>query len=450
MDIRQLHREAVELAKQANKELQDGNNIGYLDLAAKALAKEKKAALELIGDFDAEPTRSVLFRSAATIAFNIGSYDESLKLTHLALAGNPYEEIKVELEELLENAQMAVENNSTKVIGLENAYIESLREKAINIKLEPVENRYSKAIVLDYITDFLKNIQNCFSNFSEVSFKKAFSFSDFTDYDKTLNLFKKDTKALCVGLKFKSFGVSVAVDTSLMNYRDITSPKFKDFKGSIFTQFKEDVLMAEFNDSGYQKKIKKKFTDQERNLIFGPLVDSLKEKSKYRISIVDKEFKETVKSVPVINSKSMLVMKPPIEKGTQFDDSEILLKRTLELTNPSGQKGEKILSEALEYAEFKVTLKDLTIDGRTAYFINPYEQKVIFNRGTFLIDDEIYKIYVEGPNFQEMENIFAKELISKFESLLNKESEAQSKKEQLNVDDKNILDSFKNTIMKGW
>lgn len=450
MDIRQIHREAVELAKGANQALQEGDTVQYLELAGKAFEKEKTASLALIGDFDAEPTRSVLFRSAATIAYNIGNFEEALKMAHLALAGNPFEEIKIELEEILENARVAVESNAPKIIGVENAYIESLREKAINIKLEPVENRYSKAIVLDYITDFLKNIQNCFSNFSEVNFKKAFTFSDFSDYNKTLNLFKKDTKALCVGLKFKSFGVSVAADTSLMNYGDITSPKFKEFKGSIFTQFKEDVLMAEFNQPNFQKRIQKKYTDEERNQIFGPIVDSLKEKSKYRISIVDRDFKETVKSMPIINSKAILIMKPPIERGNMFDDSEILLKRTLELTNPSGQKGEKILSEALEYAEFKVTLKDLTIDGRTAYFINPYEQKVIFNRGTFLIDDEVFKIYVEGPNFQEMENIFAKELISKFEKLLNQETVAQEKKDQLSADDKKILDTFKTTIMKGW
>jgi hypothetical protein len=435
------------LAKQATSALAEGDNIKYLELASQAFAKEKEAAMDLLGDFEAEPTRSVLFRSAANIAFNIGDFTEAKKLSHLALAGSPFDEIKEELQQLLEESEMAIENQAGKIIGIENAYIETLREKAIHLKLEPVESRYSKAIILDYITDFLKNIQNCFSSFSEVNFKKRFHTDDFPDYGKVLNLFKKDTKALCVGLRFRSFGVSVAVDTSLQNYRDISSPKFKEFKNTLFDDFKEEVLLADFNSTSYQENIEKKYTEEERKRIFTPIIDSFKEKSKYRISIVDREFKNTLKTCPVVTSRTISVLKPSLEKEKLFDDSEVLIKRTLELTNAAGQRGEKILTENLEYAEFKIALNNLNADGKEAFFRDAYELKVIFNHGVFLIDDEYYKIYVEGNDFKDVEKTFARELISKFSLLLDKEALTEDK---LSLDEKEMLDIFKISVVKAW
>jgi hypothetical protein len=449
-DIRQLHRDAISFSKQASFALEKGDSGEYLRLASKAFELERDAAMELIREFDAEPTRSVLFRSAASLAYNIGNYAESQKLIYLALAGRPFDEIEEELQALLENAKNAIDTDAPKALGLQNAYIENLREHAINIKLEPSEQRYSHAIVIDYIADFLKNIQSCFSNFSEVNFRKSFLFEDFPDFNKTLNLFKKDTRVLCVGLRFKSFGASVAVDTTLQNYRDIVSPKFKEFKNTLFDMFKEEILMADFNSVTYQEAIGNKYSDIERNQIFSPIIDSIKEKTKYRISIVDKEFKSTIKSIPLINKKTIAVLKPALAIDSSLDNGEVLIKRTLELTNTYGQKVEKILSENLEYAEFKVTIQNLNVEKKLAYFINPYEQKVVFNRGTFFVDDEYYKVYVEATSFKETEALFARELIEKYSALLEQEASAGANKTDLPLDDKMALDAFKSTIMKGW
>jgi len=68
---------------------------------------EAEAANGLFGTFDAEPTRSVLYRSAATLARDCGQHDDAEKLIHRGLSGNPPAAIARELRDLLEEVTFA-------------------------------------------------------------------------------------------------------------------------------------------------------------------------------------------------------------------------------------------------------------------------------------------------------------------------------------------------------
>lgn len=69
-------------------------------LLEKAFTLERKAAL--LCPADLEPTRSVLHRSAATLAFQCKRYRDAEQLVAAGLAGDPPEEIANELRELME------------------------------------------------------------------------------------------------------------------------------------------------------------------------------------------------------------------------------------------------------------------------------------------------------------------------------------------------------------
>lgn len=75
-------------------------------LFKQALYYEKEAALLLVNDFEIEPTRSVLFRSAGWLAFNSEKYDTAKKMVSYALQGQPHFEIKKELDELIYEVEM--------------------------------------------------------------------------------------------------------------------------------------------------------------------------------------------------------------------------------------------------------------------------------------------------------------------------------------------------------
>lgn len=100
-DINSLHREAMSIAEAAIMERFKGDPIKAKEFFEKAFKLEKEAAL-LTRDNSAEPSRSVLFRSAASLAINFGDYREAEKMINLALAGDPPDEIADELRDLYE------------------------------------------------------------------------------------------------------------------------------------------------------------------------------------------------------------------------------------------------------------------------------------------------------------------------------------------------------------
>ena len=100
--IDELHEKAMELADEAyyakkNKDL-DKAQAKYLS----AFEYEKSAAMLLVNDYTQEPTRSVLFRSAACLLLNVPfpteiEFRQAEKMVAYGLSGNPPEEIAEEL-----------------------------------------------------------------------------------------------------------------------------------------------------------------------------------------------------------------------------------------------------------------------------------------------------------------------------------------------------------------
>jgi hypothetical protein len=65
-----------------------------------AFEQEAQAATLVVNDLDAEPTRSVLHRSAASLAIECGELRAAERLIATALSGNPPPEIAEELKDL--------------------------------------------------------------------------------------------------------------------------------------------------------------------------------------------------------------------------------------------------------------------------------------------------------------------------------------------------------------
>ena len=101
-ELRSLHDEAMDLAESAALSKMRKNEEEASRLFRKAFELEREAALLCADDLDLEPTRSVLLRSAASLAMDCGELREAERLISLALSGNPPEEIAEELRDLLE------------------------------------------------------------------------------------------------------------------------------------------------------------------------------------------------------------------------------------------------------------------------------------------------------------------------------------------------------------
>jgi hypothetical protein len=101
-EIEKIHDEAMELLDKAqiaklNKDIKLSHDLKLL-----AYEKESQAASMLLNE-DIEPSRSILYRSAASIAFDLGLFTEAEKLVCTGLVGNPPEWVAEELRDLYED-----------------------------------------------------------------------------------------------------------------------------------------------------------------------------------------------------------------------------------------------------------------------------------------------------------------------------------------------------------
>ena len=100
-EINALHSQAMDAAGRAFHSDLHGDFATAETLFREAFEAERRAAL-LVADSDAEPTRSVLLRSAASLALDCHEYREAERLIAIGLAGNPPTPISDELRDLLE------------------------------------------------------------------------------------------------------------------------------------------------------------------------------------------------------------------------------------------------------------------------------------------------------------------------------------------------------------
>lgn len=101
MTVSVLHEQAMDLAELAFINRMKGKPEEAKELFIEAYGLEREAAMQLEEQLDAEPTRSILFRSAASLAMNAGDFHHAEKMIAMGLAGDPPEEIAEELRQLI-------------------------------------------------------------------------------------------------------------------------------------------------------------------------------------------------------------------------------------------------------------------------------------------------------------------------------------------------------------
>ncbi|HKI30612.1 MAG TPA: hypothetical protein VKA46_01875 [Gemmataceae bacterium] len=99
--MKDLHHEAMRFVDEAGDLRRKGDAEGSDERLRRAFDLERQAAELSASDLTLEPTRSVLHRSAATLAWQCGEYREAERLITTALSGNPPADVAEELRDLL-------------------------------------------------------------------------------------------------------------------------------------------------------------------------------------------------------------------------------------------------------------------------------------------------------------------------------------------------------------
>jgi len=104
--ISQLHEQAMDAAENALLMRRRGNHRAAEIEFRRAYELERQAAFQLFPVHDAEPTRGVLFRSAATLALDVGELEAAEALAAAGLAGlNVSAGVQAELRAVLEDVK---------------------------------------------------------------------------------------------------------------------------------------------------------------------------------------------------------------------------------------------------------------------------------------------------------------------------------------------------------
>ena len=84
-----------------------GNEHRVMELLQQALRMETAAADSVADELSLEPTRSVLYRSTASIALQLGDFGTAMRYAELGLEGTPPDGIRVELDLLRDQIETA-------------------------------------------------------------------------------------------------------------------------------------------------------------------------------------------------------------------------------------------------------------------------------------------------------------------------------------------------------
>ncbi len=101
--VQEKHHQAMALTDEAFLARRQGNIEGASQFFQQAFQQEREAAEQADREGLPEPTRSVLYRSAATLALDCHLFRDAERLAARGLSGDPPEDVADELRAVLAN-----------------------------------------------------------------------------------------------------------------------------------------------------------------------------------------------------------------------------------------------------------------------------------------------------------------------------------------------------------
>jgi len=139
-EVRELHDQAMALAEKASVAKLGGDVEQASALLRQAYSNELEAASLLEQISSPEPTRSILFRSAASLAIDCNELREAERLLARGLSGNPPSDIAEELRDLLERVNFRRHLDLRGIVLESNELQMSIAGRAISAGIAPSEH----------------------------------------------------------------------------------------------------------------------------------------------------------------------------------------------------------------------------------------------------------------------------------------------------------------------
>lgn len=211
-----------------------------------------------------------------------------------------------------------------------SGYFNVLLNNAIYFKLKSENVKYEKTLEVNEIWNFLKNLSTSYTNYIKINFERQFS--DYFGFDsgrinKALFKFLNLTKLRVVALEYKSFSFGVSADI-MMGTQEIQNKDISEWRRRIVKEYNDEVIDINYNSEEFLNLLTLKYNDNERRLIYTPIIKSINNPSNYTISLTNKNF-EPQKFIKRLSKQTIDYFIPKDSKAIEENETTINFIKTI-------------------------------------------------------------------------------------------------------------------------
>lgn len=290
-------------------------------------------------------------------------------------------------------------------------FIDKLREDSIYIKLQS-DKKFGGAIDINSLIKALNSLNQSYKKFLEIELSKSPDVRNITKTGKKeLHDFIDESELLIVDLDFASFGAAISPNTATtQNYSNIKNSI--SLKKEAFNTYKNDVLGFNYNDNQFIKRITDKYTPEERNEIYKPIVDNLIYSKKFRLYHgTDKKKLKIVPSTLKHGIVEKLIYKPSSKKVLSTNDENMYIMYVTsgyenDLFGKKPKFSKVLATTKLDKAVYPYQLNEIRVNNLVLQFKNRLSAEVSFEDEMFFITYPDLNIEVWGDSREEAEEAF--------------------------------------------
>lgn len=289
--------------------------------------------------------------------------------------------------------------------------LEELRNIAIRFQIDPIET-VGHAAKLESVIKVLTNIGISFNNFLEIEFQKTPKFKQIlSEKPEVLKLLKDDLNLLIVDLKFSSFEAALAPNF-ISNDLLIFENEITNWKQTAYSNYKNNVIYGNFEDSKYLNEVQTKYSEIERQKIYQPLFNSLGSNKEYFVNLkgeknnILKKFKQPEKEfVKKYYYQSQKIEKAQKEYGT-YNIYVKAIKQNGEIDVRKNDIKKLLYIEEIEHDTYPYHPKLIKFDDKIYSLNQKLECLVEYHEDVYLIHNELLEITAWGDTREEAEEAF--------------------------------------------
>lgn len=299
----------------------------------------------------------------------------------------------------------------------EDYYVESIKERALYFKLEPVNKRFGNTISIKDAGEFFRNVHSSIKEFFKYYFTNDFGYK-YADVKQLNDAFNKVLERLIPRLAYSeigSFEIGLGLDTV-----HAVKPEFKEWQFNKFDEYRANVIEVDYNQETSLELLESEFPVEVRDKIFKPIIELRNSKTvTIKTSSNPSYYRNKLKSVRDIN-KSRFLSKPSTDATSKADVEKEFInvilevdknKRPQDIGKQDWNKG-LLFMQSIETVE--VPLKFVENELVRIEFTEPIIAKLSLVEGIYKLELEYHKVQVNAASKEAALVKLMNNLIEKF------------------------------------